>query len=1064
MQMHTRIRFEIRNASTLAAAALIVFACTNAASGQLPQTRLYAIFPPGAQAGSTVDVQVNNGADIDELTRMIFSHPGIRATQTNPGTFNNRFTVSVDQSVPAGNYEIRIGGRFGFSNPRLFQVGHRVETQEAEPNNDFEKPGTIAVGTTVNGTINGATDIDVFQFAGKKGQRLLADCEAIEIDSRLDAVVEIYNAAGRRLTRAQGTANNGPLADFVLPDDGKYFLRVFDFTFRGGVEYVYRLTLHADPHVDFIWPLAGQPNSRKTYTLYGRNLPGGIVTDWTIDKHPLQKLKIPITLPAAEGFSVGTGTDSRAASEDGFWFKFNRAQPALIQRASHPVHSEVEPNDQKSQPLQVPCSVAGFFQSKHDVDVYSFQANKGDVFSIEVFGQRAGSAADPYLIVEQITKNSAGAETAKRLTAQDDTGSNPGGKDFYMASSDPAYRFQAPAQGEYRIRVRDRYFESRGGRHMFYRLAIRKPKPDFRLITLAATPPMANNQPYTTGDITLRKGQNAKVRVLATRRDGFNGSIRVMAEGLPPGTECPAIVLGPGVTSGDLVFSTTDNATTGFFAIKIFGQSTTTDPENPLVPRHIRHQARAATVTWAGNNNLVSKSRLTNELGLSVINEVAYFQPETTIHEITVNQSRQVLLPVKLFKRNKFDNNVTFTFTGAPKNCDVQNKPIPKGKSDDVFRLFVKANAPEGVWSFYLNGAGQLSYARNPELVARAEAAVAEIVARLNSATTAEKTAMTQRDAATKAIAAATTKNKQATAAKSAADKNHQTATAAQMVAQQKQAAIAKTLAAAQKSAKLVQTVLADTKSLDDEMAKDILASLNTATTATQSAVVQATKLNTATTTALQTTTAAVATTAKALADADKKLQQSVAELKTATTQKTVAEKALAQAQADKKQATTQKATADKALAAAKKAAAPKNVNVQFPTTPIVMTIRKAPITLAAAVPAAGALKRGATIAIKCTIKRQHGFAGSVRLTLPVPPGVVGLSATSVEIPADKNDGVLSVAAAADATEGQIPNLVIRAEMNSPRPVAASQSASGSAKDIEGTAAVDAPIAIKVSK
>jgi len=65
---------------------------------QLPQTRLYSLSPMGAQAGESVEVTVANGADLDELDQMVFSHSGISAKHKSGKTF----TVSVgrDEQSP----------------------------------------------------------------------------------------------------------------------------------------------------------------------------------------------------------------------------------------------------------------------------------------------------------------------------------------------------------------------------------------------------------------------------------------------------------------------------------------------------------------------------------------------------------------------------------------------------------------------------------------------------------------------------------------------------------------------------------------------------------------------------------------------------------------------------------------------------------------------------------------------------------------------------------------------------------------------------------------------------
>ncbi len=97
----------------------------SAVQAQLPQTRITSVFPPGAGIGTSVDVTVGGGADLDELDQMTFSHPGISAVpkaDANGNPVPNTFSVSVAADVPPGLYDARVRGLFGISNPRLFRV------------------------------------------------------------------------------------------------------------------------------------------------------------------------------------------------------------------------------------------------------------------------------------------------------------------------------------------------------------------------------------------------------------------------------------------------------------------------------------------------------------------------------------------------------------------------------------------------------------------------------------------------------------------------------------------------------------------------------------------------------------------------------------------------------------------------------------------------------------------------------------------------------------------------------------------------------------------------------
>ena len=60
-------------------------------------------------------------------------------------------------------------------------------------------------------------------------------------------------------------------------------------------------------------------------------------------------------------------------------------------------------------------------------------------------------------------------------------------------------------------------------------------------------------------------------------------------------------------------------------------------------------------------------------------------------------------------------------------------------------------------------------------------------------------------------------------------------------------------------------------------------------------------------------------------------------------------------------------------------------------------------------------------------------------VSLAVPHGTKGLSAQPVTIAADQTEAILKVSAAADATEGDIANLVVRGSAEWDGPISADQ-------------------------
>ena len=132
------------------------FAHTSISLAQLPQARLHSIFPPGGQIGTTVELRLSSGADLDEVDRLSFNHPDITAVQKMQESGGkqqpvaNTFVVTIGPDVPAGLYEARAAGYYGLTNPRTFVVGQRPEVKETEPNNAVEQATAIEADTVIN--------------------------------------------------------------------------------------------------------------------------------------------------------------------------------------------------------------------------------------------------------------------------------------------------------------------------------------------------------------------------------------------------------------------------------------------------------------------------------------------------------------------------------------------------------------------------------------------------------------------------------------------------------------------------------------------------------------------------------------------------------------------------------------------------------------------------------------------------------------------------------------------------------------------------------------------------
>lgn len=970
---------------------------------QLPLARLSAAFPPGGKQGSTIELTVN-GTDLDGANRLYFNHPGITGKQVilEPTEFDpeshpaeGKFSVTIAGDVPPGMYEVRVAGKYGLSNPRFFVVDTRPETNEIEPNSSVEQPGEIEPGAIVNGVTNGGADRDFFQFAAKKGERLLVDCQARGIDSRLDAMLVLYDADGNELASAHDGSHNDTLLDFTVPEDGQYIVEVHDFIYAGGPDYFYRLLVGGAPHVDFVFPPAGLPGSNQAYQIYGRNLPGGKTTAGiSVDGHPLEVVSTRIALPGggeADRLPAGALIEPAGSGIDAILYRHpspqGLANPVPISFASAAVVAEQEPNNNpdKAQKLSPPCECAGQFYPVGDHDWFTFEAKKGDAYVIEVVSQRLGLATDPYLVVQQISVDKQGQRQVKELQQVDDQTLNAGGFDYNTAHDDPIFRFTAPDDGTYRILLRDLYASSRGDPRFVYRLAIRPEQPDFRLAAFPKCPGTQPNQqlalvwsPY------LRKGGSDEIEVVAFRRDGFDGEIVVTAEGLPTGVTAPPVTIGRGRTSAVLVLSAADNAAATVASFRLIGKAKVGTAE-------VTHAVRPASLVWAGQpGQFNARSRLASELMLEVSqSEAAPFSLQAGGNVLEMSRAGKIEIPVTMTRHGDFKGNVTLSASGLPQNIQPANQQMSAGQGDAKFTLNIQTNAPLGTFSFFLLGTTQYNYRHNPEAAEAAAKRQASIEKMLAERQAAFKTATDRKNAATQMA-------QQAASAEQQVQQAHNAAKTAAAVADAK-------LKAAEQAA--VQAQAALNKDKENE---SLIAALETA------------KKNAAATLDEQKKAAAARTAAeKALSDASVKAMESAQA-------KADAEKAAAEAEAKVKSAEQARQTAIQAANAARNKANPRNINIGLPSTPITIKITAAPVTIA--IGASPAIKQGSKLEIPITINRLYGFTNPVQFNVQLPSGVGGINVAQLTIAANQNQGNLVVNTANNATPGRH-ELTLRASL-----------------------------------
>jgi len=202
--------------------------------GELPF--ITSAFPPGGQLGMAAMVDLK-GVNLAE-------------THLTPPT----------KDVKPGIYQLTARGKGGLLSNRVpFAVDALPDGIDSEPNNTPKNAQRVSLPLIINGCIDTPNDQDLFQFEARAGEEVVAEVAARRLDSPLDSVLKITDAAGTCLALNDdqedlGAGCNTHHADsylaFKVPAKGLYTVHLSDAQHKGGEAYAYRLRL-SPPQPDF---------------------------------------------------------------------------------------------------------------------------------------------------------------------------------------------------------------------------------------------------------------------------------------------------------------------------------------------------------------------------------------------------------------------------------------------------------------------------------------------------------------------------------------------------------------------------------------------------------------------------------------------------------------------------------------------------------------------------------------------------------------------------------------------------------------------------------------------
>lgn len=701
------------------------------ASSQPPST-IHWLFPAGGQRGQSIEVQVGSSAAQTPDT-LLCSIPSVSCERLDVG----RFKITIPSNAPLGHCHFRGLNANGISAPRSFIIGNQTELPEIPPNNAPDTPVTVPVNVVINGKIGQPGETDVFRFPAKQGQLVVLECWSERIDSRLRAMLEVSDAAGKRLANNRGYFGIDPAIPFHVPADGEYTIKIHDLTAAGSDEHYYRLSLSTAPRIVYTVPSAVERGKPAKISLFG----------WNLQRQPPLEKSAPSASPRPENSSATPSTSAHRFTSLDIEISADQAQPTWPPQLSLPsAHATLncesfscllpdssvpfligltdvpiipdQPDNhspESAQLITAPCEISGQLAAAYECDWFAVNARRGEVLYLEGIGERIQSPLDLQLSICDLQSLPASPTSSPPSIAQfADQPRNIGGA-FRTSHLDPSGRWVAPADGRYGIAIRNLIGGIANDQRRNYRLSIRREEPAFQIVAIPRRDVPAG--------LNIRRGGRESFELLVFRQRGFTGAIQVVARNLPSGIECPDVWIGPDTDQVVAVVSADQNAIVAHGLLQL--EAIVQDSEAALsadVPdaqksptitaAHSSAQpVRAGTIVRAGSP--VGWGQLVSDLPFAVTSDaplrISADAHETLEHHIygklQVRHAPGGMLDVavQIERRDeKHQAPVKLIGDGVPQSIPNQTAVIPAGQSTGYLSFYLPPTLEVGRYSLVI--------------------------------------------------------------------------------------------------------------------------------------------------------------------------------------------------------------------------------------------------------------------------------------------------------------------------------------------------------------------------
>lgn len=602
-----------------------LFIVSGRAAAQTSYPMIMSVSPVAAQTGTSSEHTVESRYSMFGAYRVFVTGEGVSGEVVTPMELGKdgkapsltkikvKFTVAPD-ALP-GVRDFRVAGPTGPSTLGQLVIARDPVSVEDVKNDTPETAQLVTLPATLCGCVEKAEDVDFYRFQIDQPTTLTFHCRAMRLQDRIhdlqthvDPILTVRDAAtGSTLNAVDNTYAADPLMTQRF-EPGEYLLEVRDVRYSGNRYWNYSIEINDRPYVTNVFPPGIQAGQAAEFRLVGREI-ANLTATWTPPRNTLTGLHgVELQLPTGPSNPVH-----------------------LVLSDTEVVQETEQPNNERdvAQGVAIPTTIAGRMESEADIDVYAFDAVKGESISLYVRARRCLSGLDSIIRIlnadgRQLSEND-DLKVLGRMTVQDSGIEN----------------WTVPADGRYFVEIRDVHL--RGGEEFVYLLEMQKALPSFELV-------------LDSDKTWLTPGTSAAVFARIVRKNGFAGGVQLHVDGLPDGVtaECGRILPGTGV-DGCIILTAGPDAKMSCGNIVVSGTSEAEPDESGATElRAIAHPMQETYMPGGGRSHWPVDMHT-----VAVGAPADILAVKLSTHEVTLTPGASQKVDVEIVRNEGFDKNVT---------------------------------------------------------------------------------------------------------------------------------------------------------------------------------------------------------------------------------------------------------------------------------------------------------------------------------------------------------------------------------------------------------------------